>query len=155
MHNTYYLVYSGHWDRDKGLDWGRLTLNCLERGNLDIWVTTSSAGNRQTYDWQFKRNGCLPANNNTTTRKYHILTTPEDSRHVKGVEGSFYRIYPNTIVTTRNTVRSCCGIHKDANLPGSLGCLVMTPERFVNFEKAITRLRNEGLKRIPLQVQYS
>lgn len=155
MSHTYYLVYSGHWDRDKGLDWGRLTLNCTQKGNLSIWIATSSAGSRQTYDWQFKRNGALPANNNTITKRYHILTTPEDSRHVKGVEGSFYRIYPNIIKTTRGTVRSACGIHKDANLPGSLGCVVMSADRFRDFETQIALLKKEGIKQIPLQVQYS
>ena len=155
MNHDYYLVYSGHWDRDAGLDWGRLTLNSLSRGNLHIWIATSSAGSRQNYDGQFRLNGPLPANNNTRTKKYHILTTPEDSRHVKGVEGSFYRIYPNTIITTKGTRRSACGIHKDANLPGSNGCVVMTPNRFVDFENVIRQLKSEGVKQIPLQTQYS
>ena len=153
--NTYYLVFSMHWDRDKGLDYGRLTLNCLEKGNLAIWLSTCSTASRQTYSKQFERYGCLPANNVTKTRKYHILTTPEDSRHVRGVEGSFYRIYPNVIKTTRGTVRSACGIHKDANLPGSLGCIVMSPDRFRSFEQWMTKLKAKGVDKISLQVQYS
>lgn len=155
MTSLYHLVFSMHWDRDRGLDWGRLTLNHLEKGNLNIWIATSSGASRQEYDKQFLRNGCLPANNNTVTKKYHILTTPEDSRHVKGVEGSFYRIYPNHIKTTKGTTRSYCGIHKDANLPGSFGCIVMTPDRFVNFEKIMRELKALGVKKLPLQVQYS
>ena len=155
MSNTHYLVFSMHWNRDTGLDWGRLSLNCLEKGNLAIWVATSSTSHRQKYDWQFKRNGCLPANNNTLTRKYHILTMPEDSRHVRGVEGSFYRIYPNEIRTTAGTTRTACGIHKDANLPGSLGCIVMSPNRFISFENAMANLKGIGVTKLPLQVQYS
>lgn len=152
---SHYLVFSSHWDRDNGLDWGRLSLNCLERGNLNIWTATSSAGNRQNYESQFMLNGCIPSNNNTKDKKYHILTVPEDSRHVKGVEGSFYRIYPNDIVTTKNTVRRAIGIHKDANLPGSNGCIVMSPDRFISFELAMRELKNKGIKQVPLQVQYS
>lgn len=155
MHKLHHLVFSSHWDRDAGLDWGRLTLNHLEKGNLAIWTATSSGASRQTYEKQFLRNGCLPANNNTITKKYHILTTPEDSRHVKGVEGSFYRIYPNHIKTTQNTTRSYCGIHKDANLPGSFGCIVMTPDRFKNFESWMQRLKKIGVTQLPLQTQYS
>lgn len=94
MNHPYYLVYSGHWDRDRGLDYGRLTLNSLDEGNLKIWIATSSIASRQTYAKQFERYGTLPANNVIKGKKYHILTTPEDSRHVKGVEGNFYRIYP-------------------------------------------------------------
>lgn len=155
MSNNYFLVYSGHWDRDRGLDHGRLTLNSLDDGNLKIWMATSSTANRQTYHKQFQRYGCLPANNVTKTRKYHILTTPEDSRHVKGVEGNFYRIYPNVINTIQGTVRTACGIHRDANLPGSLGCVVLTDNRFKDFEQTIASLKTQGIKKIPLQVQYS
>ena len=153
--NLYYLVYSAHWDRDSGLDYGRLTLNHLERGNLAIWMATSSVASRQTYNKQFQRYGCIPANNVIRTRKYHILTTPEDSRHVKGVEGSFYRIYPNTIFTSKGTKRTAIGIHKDANLPGSLGCIVMSSDRFIRFEREISKIKDRGITEIPLQVQYS
>jgi hypothetical protein len=152
---THYLVFSSHWNRDAGLDWGRLTLNSLIQGNLAIWIATSSAGDRQNYEAQFHLNGCIPSNNNTVTKKYHILTTPEDSRHVKGVEGSFYRIYPNEIITTKGTKRIACGIHKDANLPGSNGCIVMSADRFMSFEIAMKNLKAKGINQLPLQVQYS
>lgn len=155
MNNLYYLVYSGHWDRDKGLDYGRLTLNHLLDGNLRIWIATSSNASRQNYKDQFEKYGALPANNVTTTRKYHILTIPEDSRHVKGVEGNFYRIYPNIITTVTGTTRSACGIHRDANLPGSLGCIVMSDDRFNDFERVISQLKEQKIGKIPLQVQYS
>ena len=155
MDNLYYLVYSGHWDRDKGLDYGRLTLNHLHDGNLRIWVATSASASRQKYNDQFKRYGALPANNVTTTRKYHILTVPEDSRHIRGVEGNFYRIYPNNIITIRGTRRNACGIHRDANLPGSLGCIVMSAYRFNDFEQVVGNLKEQKITEIPLQVQYS
>jgi hypothetical protein len=152
---TYYLVFSSHWDRDKGLDWGRLSLNCLGRGNINIWTATTGTGSNQNYLSQFERGGVLPANNNTKGKKYHILTTPEDSRGVKGVEGSFYRIYPNDIITTKGTIRTACGIHKDANLPGSLGCIVLPVDKFPDFEQAMKELKDKGVKQLPLQVQYS
>lgn len=144
-----------HWDRDRGLDYGRLTLNCLEKGNMAIWKATCSTANRQEYSKQFQRYGVLPANNVTITKKYHINTTPEDSRHVRGVEGSFYRIYPNRIITNKGTVRTACGIHKDANSPGSLGCIVMSSNRFKHFEQWMKRLKAEGVNKISLQAQYS
>lgn len=155
MDRNYYLVYSGHWDRDKGQDYGRLTLNHLTEGNIRIWVATTSIAKRQAYRHQFELYGCLPANNVTTTKKYQILTTPEDSRHVRGVEGSFYRIYPNRIVTTRGTTRTACGIHKDAGTTGSLGCIVMSDTRFQQFESVMSNLVSIGVKKLPLQVQYS
>lgn len=153
--SKYYLVYSAHWDRDRGLDYGRLSLNHLDRGNQFVWIATSSISSRQSYNKQFEKYGCIPANNNTVDKKYHILTTPEDSRHVKGVEGSFYRVYPNQIRTVRNTIRTAIGIHKDANLPGSLGCIVMCATRFASFEKQMSLLKSRGVSKIPLQVQYS
>lgn len=59
---SHYLVFSSHWNRDNGLDWGRLSLNCLDKGNLAIWTATSSAGDRQNYEGQFQKNGCIPSN---------------------------------------------------------------------------------------------
>lgn len=155
MDNPYYLVYSGHWDRDRGLDMGRLTLNSLNDGNLRIWIATTSTANRQTYGKQFKRYGCIPANNVIKGKKYHVRTKPEDSRHIRGVEGNFYRVYPNVIRTIRGSTRGAIGIHKDANSPGSLGCIVLSDRRFRDFEQTIARLKNRGIERIPLQVQYS
>lgn len=155
IQNTFYLVYSGHWDRDKGQDYGRLSLNCTEQGNLAIWIATTSTAIRQQYDNQFKLYGCIPANNCTKDRKYHILTKPEDSSRVKGVEGNFYRIYPYTVNTTKGTKRTALGIHKDAGVTGSLGCIVLSPGRFFSFEYNMEVLRKQGITQIPLQVQYS
>ena len=73
----------------------------------------------------------------------------------KGVEGNFYQILPFEVKTDKGGVRGDFGIHKDANVLGSMGCIVLTPERFQGFEKEVTQLAKEGKDSIPLFVTYS
>lgn len=75
---------------------------------------------------------------------------------VKGVEGNFYKIDPHTVkAQPSGTVRGDFGIHLDGNAPGSLGCIVMSKERFKDFEDKMKELAKEGVTTIPLFVQYS
>ena len=73
----------------------------------------------------------------------------------KGVEGNFYQILPFEVKTDKGGVRGDFGIHKDANAPGSLGCIVMSDKRFKGFEGKMKELSAEGIKDVPLFVSYS
>ena len=86
---------------------------------------------------------------------YTVSTQPIPLDHVKGVEGNFYQILPFAVVTDEGGKRSDFGIHKDANAPGSLGCPVMSSDRFSQFEQAMRELRTQGISDLPLFVQYS
>lgn len=155
MH-TYFLLFSMHFDRDKGLDWGRLSLNCLKQGTVDIWVTTSSVASKQQAEGFHQRGGMIPPQYRCPKLKHYTVgTNPLPLPHVKGVEGNFYKINPHKIMTDKGGVRSDFGIHIDANVPGSMGCPVMSKERFKQFEKRMAQLQKEGVKNLPLYVQYS
>ena len=86
---------------------------------------------------------------------WKVRLNPIHLPHVKGVEGNFYRIIPYAVTTDKGGKRSDLGIHKDANVPGSMGCIVMSGDRFADFEKEIMQLRTIGIKEIPLLVTYS
>ena len=75
--------------------------------------------------------------------------------NTKGVEGNFYKINPYLVRTDKGGERGDFGIHKDANVVGSAGCIVMTEDRFKSFEKRMQELYNQGIKEIPLTVIYS
>lgn len=151
--SDYFLLFTQHFDRDKGLDYGRLSLNSLSEGTKVIWVATSSVSSKQYSESFHVRGGLIPPQYRCPKLpKYDVLTNPIPLPHVKGVEGNFYKIEPHFVVTDRGTTRSDFGIHLDANVPGSLGCIVLSESRFYDFESRIGELDVDS---VPLFVQYS
>ena len=61
-------------------------------------------------------------------QKEHPNLPKSSMPDTKGVEGSFYQILPFE-VPTDGAIRGDFGIHFDANVPGSLGCIVLTTQR--------------------------
>ena len=154
MHH--FLSFTQHFDRDKGLDWGRLSINSLILGVIDIWIATSSHASKQYAESFHERGGMLPPPYRVPGLKFYtVSTTPIPMPGTKGVEGNFYQILPFEVTTDKGGKRSDFGIHRDANAPGSLGCIVMSSDRFEQFEKAMSKLRNQGIAKLPLFVQYS
>ena len=153
---NYFLLFTQHFDRDKGLDYGRLSLNHLDKGTLSIWLATSSTKNKQ-YAESFHERGALipPQYRCHNLPNYTVQTKPIPLPHIPGVEGNFYKINPHFVTTDRGGQRGDFGIHLDANHPGSLGCIVMGQDRFTQFEEQMSRLRDLNLDSIPLFVQYS
>lgn len=151
-----FLLFTQHFDRDRGQDYGRLSINSLGKGTSHIWLATSSYATKQYAESFHQRGGLLPPQYRVKDLPYYTVSTnPIPLDNVKGVEGNFYQIFPFAVETDRGGERSDFGIHKDANAPGSLGCIVMDPVRFQQFEKAMTDFKNAGIASIPLFVQYS
>ena len=74
---------------------------------------------------------------------------------VRGVEGNFYQIDPHE-VKINGTLRGDFGVHFDANVPGSSGCVVIrTSVGWQAFEKDMKALLTSGVNEIPLVVSYS
>ena len=151
----FFLNFSMGFDRDKGLDYGILTLNHLQNGYVQKWLVTSSTVNKQKRDHQHVWGGLIPQNSETKLKKYWVDLKPVDLRHNKGVAGNFYKINPFKVNTTKAAKRGDLGIHLDANVPGSLGCLVMNKFNFTEFEQYMKGLFSKGVKEVPLFVQYS
>lgn len=151
------LVLSGHYDRDPGLDQYLLALVDSKKGHLNQWIATSSHANGQKVSSQYQRGGLLPPIHHCRNlTKYEVDTKPLDLTHQAGVRGNFYKILPFEVTTVSGTKRSDFGIHFDANVPGSLGCIVMNQHNWKDFEATITNLRLvEKVERIPLFVYYS
>lgn len=153
---SYFLVFSSHFDRDLGIDAGRLVLHHTKLGHQAIWIAYSSHNSGQDREGFHKWGEMLPPQYRVKNLPhYTVFTCPEDSRHVKGVEGNFYRINPYEVVTDKGGIRSAFGIHRDANAPGSLGCIVMSDDRFRSFEQQMKSLWLEGVSELPLIVVYS
>lgn len=73
----------------------------------------------------------------------------------KGVEGLFYHITPDPF-RGDGFVRSELGLHRDANVPGSAGCIVVSDSRIFN-ERVVPYLAglSREQKKINLAVEYS
>lgn len=155
-----FFIFSMQFDRDKGLDMGRLSLNLLPGSNLDIkpeiWMATSSTENNQKAESFQVRGGMIPPQYRLkNVNNYMVDLNPIPMPQNKGVAGNFYKITPFQVITDKGTVRSDFGIHLDANVPGSLGCIVLNASRFAAFEAKMKVLRNNGITLVPLYVQYS
>ncbi|NUO19972.1 hypothetical protein HUU59_11035 [bacterium] len=88
--------------------------------------------------------------------KWTVSTTPE-VRPDKGIEGDFFRIYPVELINPNNAAdkRSGFGIHRDANIPGSAGCIVIADRlHFAEFTRFMLILAAKSVKSLPLEVNY-
>ena len=156
----YLLIYSQQFDRDPGLDYGRLSLNHLKQGTVEIWRATSATKGKQKPESFHEKYSLIPPQYRVpklmkNKKTWTVHTEPLPRPNNPGIEGNFYKITPYLVETDKGGKRGDFGIHKDANVPGSLGCIVMSEKRFVQFEQKMTKLRNQGIKEIPLFVQYS
>jgi hypothetical protein len=112
-------------------------------------ATSSLAGRQADGSWK-NRGGLIPPSN-TLDKEYLVTVEPIYMPNVKGVSGNFYCITPYS-VKTKGATRGDFGIHFDANVPGSMGCVVLRTERgWEAFERDIA---NTGLSQIPLVVEY-
>ncbi len=152
----YFLTFSLHFDREPGLDQGRLCLRHLEKGTLRVWQATSATDKKQYKDNFHERGGFIPPEYRVPGLKsWTVNTKPISMPDNPGVDGNFYKIDPHEVKTDEGGIRGDFGIHKDGNVPGSMGCIVMSPDRFQQFEKEITELAKDGVTSLPLFVTYS
>jgi hypothetical protein len=149
----YFLVFNQHFDRDKGLDYGRLSLNTLNPAKtITVWTATSSIQAKQQPESFHQRGGVIPPQYRCGIPCWTVDTKPIPMPKIKGVEGNFYKINPSSVTTDKGGVRGDFGIHLDANAPGSMGCIVLNPLNFTNFETIMKAVKADS---IPLFVFYS
>ena len=143
-------------DNTPQLNQGRIVLYDYEQGCLGRWVATSGLGQYQKIGgWSKQGGGVCPApyQCNPTFANYWVQTAPLDLSHVKGVEGDAYPITPFEVRTKEGVERSDLLIHQDANVPGSMGCIVLPPDEFEDFQKQFNLL-TVGHEKVKLFLQY-
>ena len=125
-------------------------------GTINIWVACSSHRTLQGRESFHRRGGYLPPQYRVPGLPcWTVNLDPIDLSNHKGVRGNFYILSPTEVKTDRGGVRSDFGIHKDANAPGSLGCIVMDSDRFADFEDKMASLREQSIHQLSLFVFYS
>lgn len=134
---------------------GRLVL--LEDGQYkDTYLATSGVPEMQGKNAQDNSGlGPLPSCYELGGKTYTVDTAPINMTGLKGVDGNFYKINPH-LVTIWGRQRGDFGIHRDANVPGSAGCIVLTsPNGWAAFQQRMSAIAKTGQKELPLVVSYS
>jgi hypothetical protein len=128
--------------------WGTFVLRDSEGKQLCAVVATSGATGFQNHThYKTKGKGLLPPYSEYTisTEGYFLAT--------KGIEGMFYPILPSPVP---GYGRSELGLHDDANVPGSAGCIVI--ENRATFRNTVVPLLSatlkQGIREIPLKITY-
>lgn len=155
---TKILVFAMELDDTPELNKGRLALIDLESlGIVGRWVATSGVGSKQGVgDWSKQRGGVIPATYqcNPSFSNYWVQVEPIDLSHVKGVEGWAYPITPFEVCTKEGVKRSDLLIHLDANVPGSLGCIVLPKSEYEDFRE-VFEAECQGMEKVKLFVIYT
>jgi hypothetical protein len=157
------LIFAMELDADNELNRGRLILLDRVRGTIGRWVATSGLGSHQDVgDWNHVGGGVIPATYqlDKPVPWYKVAVKPTDLRHVRGVEGNGYAITPFELETKQGVTRSDVMIHNDANVPGSMGCIVLEGDgaEFKDFELVYNReclKLPKGVETVDLGVIYT
>jgi hypothetical protein len=122
---------------------------------IDTWIATSGLpGCQDSGDWSLPGRGYIPSPEFTTNAtQWRVKTDPLDSSGVKGVEGAFYQILPIMVSLKSGNDRGAFGIHFDANIPGSSGCVVIRNRRPWE-ELKMWMKANQSHDTIPLNITY-
>lgn len=137
------LIFAMQLDSSPELNRGRLALIDPDGGMLGRWVATSGLGAYQNIGgWCKQGGGVIPPTYqcSPTFDNYWVATKPIDLTTVKGVEGLAYPITPFEVTTKEGISRSDLLIHLDANVPGSMGCVVICGQsEYADFRKVFQK----------------
>lgn len=144
------LVFTMKLARSSSLLTGSLKLFYPNGDVIDYLATSGCTGwQHPEAQWAIAR-GPLPARSD-----YSIPTTPY-WLGVTGIEGWFFHITPDPVISPRGVKRGEFGVHFDAGGPGSAGCIVLRNRSgFRGFCDRMKKIADSGVKRIDLEVIYA
>lgn len=126
----------------------------IEKAGVKLNATSGLPGYQTKGAWRIKGRGPIPPSVQIIPQKWMVATQRLWMSDVKGVEGSFYSISPFQILLP-GVARGDFGIHFDANVPGSSGCIVIRQQDHWDlFRKEIAEFRLDGIQQLPLFVSY-
>lgn len=126
----------------------------LDDKSVHTFIASSGLPTHQgAKSWLVKGHGPLPPSS-VIQDTYHVSTNALSMQNTPGVAGNFYVISPFS-VTVEGVVRGDFGVHFDANVPGSAGCIVLEDKaQWAQFEYLMAKLRSQSVKSIGLEVIY-
>lgn len=154
---SFLLLFHNRLEDSSQLIEGRLLLIEKSTDSIkNIYRATSGCANWQEYDEISARGkGSIPPQNLVGIDHYIVSTNPIYMPRTKGVEGNFYKINPHD-VTIAGVGRGDFGIHQDANVPGSAGCIVLTSAvGWKGFQEDMEFLSSLTIFQVPLLISYA
>jgi len=127
---------------------GSLKLIYPDGQTIDCLVTSKLPDYQRPGDQWVRKKGPIPEGDEyeIPTQLYWLNT--------RGVEDLFFHITPDP-VGFGDRIRSELGIHWDANVPGTSGCVgLINWEGWEGFCRRIANIASLGVKKIPLKVEY-
>lgn len=126
------------------------------RAGIKLLATSGSSNHQYSGSWRLKGRGPLPPSRTIEPQVYTVSTQRLWLPHVKGVEGSFYAIAPFSVRVDETVTRGDFGIHFDANVPGSAGCIVIPlQDHWDVFRKFMADCSAKKIQQLPLRVIYT
>ncbi len=125
---------------------------------LYSWTCTSGLPNNQySGSTRLKGKGPIPSCKYAQVECYEVSTKSILCNQVKGVEGSFFAITPYLVTLKGESLqRGDFGIHFDANVPGSSGCIVFRIQKeWDEFRLLMNSFQLAKIDRLRLHVSYS
>lgn len=149
-----WLRFRMNLEQSSDLITGKLSIMDEDK-EVRSFLATSGLASWQRKSCQSERGkGPIPACKTVNISNYTVRTTPFDERGVSGVEGNFYYIEPDPVDVPPR--RGEFGIHFDANIPGSAGCVVLRKrDEWEDFQDFMARYKRQGLSTISLIVEYN
>ena len=141
------LLFEMRLDTSYALLEGLLHLSYPDGSTISYRATSGCAGWQQPGDEWIRGKGPIPAGD------YEIPSNPYwlDTR---GVEGYFFHITPDP-VGSGDRIRAELGVHFDANVPGTAGCIgIMNLEGWRGFCRRLSEIAALGFTKVPLTVRY-
>lgn len=145
------LADTTSWDMIEGT---LLIKKDIDNAGIKLRVTSGLAGYQSKGSWRIKRRGCIPPSEQIIPQRWHVSTQRLWMPNVVGVEGSFYAIAPFEI-NLLGVTRGDFGIHFDANVPGSSGCIVIRQQDHWDlFRNEMSAFRLDNIQQVALFVGY-
>ena len=145
--NTHQLIFTMPLGFSQKLILGSLQLIYPDGQIIDYFATSGLPDYQRPTDQWVRGKGPIPEG------EYEIPTEPYwlDTR---GVEGLFFHITPDP-VGSGDRIRSELGVHWDANVPGTSGCIgLINPEGWQGFCRRMSNIASLGIESLSLKVQY-
>lgn len=133
---------------------GRLAIKEDKKADRVFKATSGCIGSQYHGCQNIRGRGALPSCSQAKISHYTVSTQALWMPQVKGVEGVFFPVAPFS-VRLGNVTRGDFGIHFDANVPGSAGCIVLqTKTGWQTFVGIMADLHEARVKALPLVVSY-
>jgi hypothetical protein len=141
------LIFTSPLNRPQNLILGNLKLIYPDGQNIDYLATSGLPDWQRPEDRWARGKGPIPAGEYEIPSQPYFLET-------RGVEGLFFHITPDPVGSGDRT-RSELGIHYDANVPGTSGCIgLINWEGWQGFCRRMAKIALLGIKTLSLKVEY-